>query len=72
MTKFNLDNALPIVKDERLYNLARAIGLREWHTSPAIQVDFETYFARQQERLLREAEALPPVERLAQCAHRVR
>ena len=52
MTKFNLDNAAPVVKDERLYNLARAIGLREWHTSPAIQVDFETYFARQQERLL--------------------
>ena len=62
MTKFRLDIAPPAVKDERLYNLARAIGLREWHTSPAIQVDFETYFARQQERLLREAEVFAVTE----------
>ena len=62
MTRFNLDIAPPVVKDDRLYNLARAIGLREWHISPAIKLDFETYFARHEERLLREAEALPPVD----------
>ena len=42
-------------------NLARCIGLREWHTK-GIGVEFEVYFSEQRERLLRQAEALPSMD----------
>ena len=62
MTRLNPDLPPPVVEDERLYGLARSIGLREWHTNPTIRTNFEAYFAGQQERLLREAAALPPLD----------
>ena len=45
----------PVVADERLENLARAIGMREWHTDHTIKIDFESYFSMNRERLLAEA-----------------
>jgi len=45
----------PPVADERLDNLAHAIGLREWHTDHSIKINFELYFAINRDRLLAEA-----------------
>ena len=49
----------PAIADERMENLARAVGMREWHTDYTIRIDFENYFAINRERLLREAALLP-------------
>jgi len=56
MSKLNIVQHQPV--DPVLYGIARAVALREWHTNPAIQADFEHYWAANSDRLLRDPEVI--------------